>query len=593
MEIFKGLSGMIKRRKHKFIYGLLPLLLLVACKSAMQPNPGDPAISQIYATIDEGIASDTSPEYTLPPSLSQAMLPTRSVGADAPKDAINQRFDLTVTDVGARTFFLSLVKDTPYNIIVSPEVEGSVSLDLKNVTVKEVLDTVRTVYGYDYTETPTGFQVFAGGVQTRIFTVNYIDVERTSSSEISISSGQITQNYQGDGDGSSSSGSSSTSSTSSTSNNSSSSGFLNVTPSAKISTKQTSNFWKGLEASLTSIVGEGAGRQVIINPQAGIVIVRATTLELDQIAKYLDSLENTMSRQVLLEAKIIEVQLFDAYQAGIDWSLSDLSQTGTQNIVVPGLSSIANNPLDNFTNIFKLDTKAGTFSTVIELLSAQGNVQVLSSPRIATLNNQKAVIKVGFDEFFITNVSNTNTVTGGFAGENTQDIELTPFFSGIALDVTPRINADGNVILHIHPIVSEVFDQEKSFTVGGQEQSLPLALSVIRESDSMVEARNGQVVIIGGLMEDRTEEYIASTPFARRIPFFGTFFRKTNQRSKKTELVILLRPTVVERNSWVTKLEETRTSIQARDRGYYFGDFPNRFGNLQEFEYAEDFAYVP
>ncbi len=581
---------MSKQRKIfiKIFYGLLPLLLLVACKSAMQPNPGDPAINEVYAAIDDGIQHDEASAYVLPSSLSQAMLPTRTVGA-SPVQTINQRFDLTVTDVGARTFFLSLVKDTPYNMIVSPDVSGTISLDLKNVTVTDVLNTVRTVYGYDYTETPTGFQIFAGGVQTRIFTVNYIDVERTSSSEISISSGQITQNYSGDGSSGGTSSSNTSASTSSTGNSPTSS---NVTPSAKIATKQTSNFWKSLEASLTSILGTGAGRQVIINAQAGIVIVRATTLELDQIAKYLDSLENTMSRQVLLEAKIIEVKLFDSYQAGIDWSISDMAQTGTQAIIVPNLVGVKD-PLDVFSNIFKLDVSAGTFSTVIELLSTQGNVQVLSSPRIATLNNQKAVIKVGFDEFFITNVSNTNTTTGGVVGENTQDIELTPFFSGIALDVTPRINADGNIMLHIHPIVSEVFDNEKSFTVGGQEQTLPLALSVIRESDSMVEARNGQVIIIGGLMEDKTEEYIGATPFARRIPFFGSFFRKTNQRSIKTELVILLKPTVIERGTWVAKLEETRASLEARDRGYYFGDFPNRFGNLQEFEYAEGFEYVP
>ncbi len=568
---------------------MLLLVVVMACKSTVQPNPGNPAVSDVLAAIDDGIEVDEKPEFVLPESLSSEMVPTRLVGGSASSTtAINQHFDLTVTNVDARTFFLSLVKDTPYNMVVGPDVQGTISLDLKDVTIPEVLDTVRSVYNYDYTETASGYQIFTGGVQTRIFSVNYIDVQRTAHSEISISSGQITQNYSPSSTDSSVGGPPSASSTDGSPTSSS------VTASAKIKTKSESNFWKALQETLVSMLANGVGRQVIVNPQAGIVIVRASTTELEQIAEYLDSLENTMTRQVLLEAKIIEVQLYDTYQAGIDWKILGAEQTGTEKLIVPGFDIVSNDPLNVFTNIFKLEASAGSqFSTVIELLSGQGNVQVLSSPRISTLNNQKAVIKVGFDEFFITNVSNTNTTTGGVVGENTQDIELTPFFSGIALDVTPRINADGNVILHIHPLVSEVFDQNKRFVISGQEQDLPLAFSIVRESDSVVEARDGQVIIIGGLMRNKTEEYIAATPFLRTIPFLGAFFRKTDQRSEKTELIILLKPTVIERGSWVAKLEEARAGIEARNQGYHFGDFPDRFGNLGEYQYMKGADDVP
>lgn len=570
--------------KNKFIKICIisTLLVLFGCADTLKPNAGHPAIRDIYKAFDEGIVDDQQKGEVLPAKLAESLLP--DLAFDKPgKKTEKTKFDLSVTDVEARTFFLGLVKDTPYNIVVSPEVTGTISLDLKNVSVEDVLDTVRSVYGYDFVKTAYGYQVLPGGVQTRMFSVNYINVERSSESQILISSGQITQNFTPDN-------SDNNTTTTTTSNQPGG----NVTPSAKITTKATTNFWGSLQTTLETMLADKPGRKVIINPQAGIVIVRAHTLELDQVGEYLDSLENTMTRQVLLEAKIVEVKLSDAYQSGIDWKLLGLSQTGIRTLPFKDDTGSAGDELDSFTAIFKANAKIGTsFSSVIELLSTQGNVQVLSNPRISTLNNQKAVIKVGFDEFFITNVSNTNTTTGGTVGEQTQDLELTPFFSGIALDVTPRISSDGKVILHIHPIVSDVYDQTKTFTVSGQEQSLPLALSVIRESDSIVEAGNGQVIVIGGLMETKTRETLGSTPFLSKVPYAGTVFRKTNQLAVKTELVILLKPTIIDKNAWTAKLKEDRETLRSMDRGYHFGDHPNTFGNLGEWEKMKGGHYVP
>jgi len=172
-------------------------------------------------------------------------------------------------------------------------------------------------------------------------------------------------------------------------------------------------------------------------------------------------------------------------------------------------------------------------------------VQVLSSPRISTMNNQKAVIKVGSDEFFVTRVSSNNTTTGTTT-TTTPEIELTPFFSGIALDVTPQIDAAGEVILHVRPAVSEVVDQTKTLTVFGQEQRLPLAFSSMRESDSIVRAKNGQIIVIGGLMQDVQRDNQAGLPVLGDLPGIGHMFRHTQKSRRKSELVILLKPVVVD-----------------------------------------------
>ena len=231
--------------------------------------------------------------------------------------------------------------------------------------------------------------------------------------------------------------------------------------------------------------------------------------------------------------------------------------------------------------VFSVAVDAGSFTALIELLETQGNVQVLSSPRVSTVNNQKAVIKVGQDEYFVTDVSVT-TVTGT-ATSTTPDVTLTPFFSGIALDVTPQIDRRGGVTLHIHPSVSEVEDQTKTFTIDDRVQTLPTAQSTIRESDSIVYAYSGQIVVIGGLMQQTTGEELASTPVLGDVPFFGTAFRQTKQISRKTELVILLKPLVIEGpGGWSDPIARSTRQLEQLDRGFHVGGRTEIFGTEAE-----------
>jgi MSHA biogenesis protein MshL len=192
-------------------------------------------------------------------------------------------------------------------------------------------------------------------------------------------------------------------------------------------------------------------------------------------------------------------------------------------------------------------------------------VHVLSSPRIATLNNQKAVLKVGTDEFFVTNVSTTTTT--GTATTTNPSVTLQPFFSGVALDVTPQIDESGNIILHIHPSVSNVTTVDKSVNLGaGGSLTLPLASSSISETDSVVRGRDGNVVAIGGLMRQSSTSDRSQLPGAANIPVLGAALRQTNETTQKRELVILLKPTVVQNDStWTQDMLETQRQIQNLD----------------------------
>ncbi|MBU1926933.1 MAG: pilus (MSHA type) biogenesis protein MshL [Pseudomonadota bacterium] len=529
--------------KHVLVRSLLVMsvFLLSAC-TVTAPHDyatSKDAISQaLRSSIASNRRSAQSSQSNIPSSINEALMPDVNVAVSASGQEVQKRFDISVDNVSAKDFFMGLVKDTKYNIVISPEVKGSISLHLKSVTIPEVLEAARDVYGYEFKVTSYGYRVMPRELTTRVFTVNYLDLVRKGKSLTSISSGEVTK--------SSIAGSNTSSSTSSRTQTS------ETRPSAEVASESETDLWKELKANLDAIIGTKDGRSVVINREAGIVIVHAYPDELREVAHYLDNVQNVMGRQVVIEAKVLEVQLNAKYQSGINWNVLGLQQIGNQNF-----SDNMKLSDTDFTKIFSLNIHSGTaFATMINLLNMQGKVNVLSSPHIATTNNEKAVIKVGKDEFFVTNVSN-DTSTGSSSSVETQDVELTPFFSGIALDVTPEISQDGLVTLHIHPVISKVEEQTKTFTVGGQEQSLPLAKSTIRESDSIVKARNGQVIVIGGLMEDASSEETASTPGASHVPIIGDLLSSHSNEAEKFELVILLRPIVVGEKTWTKQLKKS------------------------------------
>lgn len=533
------------------IAGKTACVLLGALLAACASNRGLVTQESIEAAVNSAVDPTISDQFAIP-------LPAP---APAPAEPV-ERFDIDVMDVAAEDLFMSLVEGTDENLIVHPDVSGQVSLSLKQVSVIEVLDTMRDVYGYDYRRNAAGFIVLPATLQGRVFEIDYLNLTREGRSRTRVSSGQVSQVAQAGA------------------NQRTAGGGVGVIPAGGIGnqnqnqaqmtgsiieTENTSDFWDELGETLRQILGPGEGRQIVVNPQSGVIFARGMPEELRAVGDYLERIHDAARRQVVLEAKIIEVTLNDGFQAGVNWAAVQVNSdgdtfsggqlsggpelgTGTtaggDNLTIgPG------NPVTEFLSqsvggAFALAFDTGDFNAFVELLESQGDTRVLSSPRIATLNNQKAVIKAGTDEFFVTDIA-SNTVTGT-AATTSRDVTLTPFFSGIALDVTPQISADGEVILHIHPTVSEVTDQTKALTVSGETDELPLAFSEIRESDSIVKARSGQIIAIGGLMRNSSRRQEFSTPGLGRIPGLRRLFGSTREVETKTELVILLRPIVVD-----------------------------------------------
>jgi MSHA biogenesis protein MshL len=537
------------------------LLTLVGCQSPQQSN-GLLMVEQAAQTVadlsqahNDRRAQETSDDRNASEqaAVDQVLL-TDILTEQAPSVAtMDDLFDLSVNDMNSTTFFLSLMAGTEQNIVVHPDVTGNVTLDLTNVSVEQVLNVTRDIYGYEYKLIDGIYTVYPHKLRTEIFKLDYLDVQRVGVSDTSILIGKITSDSGSNNNGSSSNDSEEGSNLLGLAGNGeeNSSDNTEISPGARVQTLSKTDFWTSLQETLLAIVGNGSDsddRMVVVNPQAGLIVVKALPQELNAVRSFLERSELSVQRQVILETKILEIELNENFSAGINWNAISgqllMLNNATEFTSEASISAVAESAGEAFSSILMVND----ISTLLNLLETQGSVQVLSSPRVSTVNNQKAVIRVGSDEFFLTGVS-SDTVSNSSSTVSNPEIELSSFFSGIALDVTPQISADGEVVLHIHPVVSTIDDQVKEFTVGSSDYSLPLALRQIRESDSIVRAKNGQVVVLGGLMQERSINSNGNRPGLSDIPLVNGLFKTKNKARVKTELVILMRPIVVDNNA--------------------------------------------
>jgi MSHA biogenesis protein MshL len=544
------------KNTHRKIYSFTLILALLGCQTA--PNKPTEMIDALDKAIEE--SSKPAPKaLTQVPNAIQQELMQRNISQAREGLLAEKRLEIAASDVSAQEFFAALVDESSYSVAVHPDVTGTITLNLKNNTLNEVLDVVEEVYGYEIRRSGKVIQVYPAGIRTETIPLNYLFVKRSGMSSTSINSGGVSENDQNNSNNNSSNNSNSNSNNSGSSNGNSQN-TQQGSSGINIYTETKSDFWTELQENLIVLVGTEEGRSVFVSPQAGLVTVRALPEEIKVIKNFINETQTHLRRQVIIEAKIMEVTLNDDYQQGIKWD-QVLGSIGSTDLAFSTTGAIAGNFISNAiggTSSLSISNK--DFSGVIDLLSTQGNVQVLSSPRITATNNQKAVIKVGGDEYYVTEVSSTTTT--GTSTTTTPEINLTPFFSGIALDVTPQIDGNGEVILHVHPSVTSTDEQTKVIKLGNEEIILPLAKSSVRESDTIIRAKSGEIVVIGGLIETRKVELESKTPFLGDIPFMGELFKSKSETTQKKELVIMLKPIVVGQDTWKNQLQDARSLLK-------------------------------
>ncbi|MEO8142868.1 MAG: secretin N-terminal domain-containing protein [Betaproteobacteria bacterium] len=561
---------------------LAQLLVLVLAGCALPPpmKPGlDPDVLSEFNK-----ARERKPEAR-PDAVDKALLPPLHMDMPTARgQPIDPRFDLSVNNAPAGQVFMSLVAGTRYSMLVHPSLGGVISVNLKDVTLREALDSIRELYGYDYKIDGLRIMIQPAGLQTRLFQVNYLLGQRQGMSDLRVQSGSVTDAQSGGG---------ATAPATPGIAPPAGGGGTRGLESSRVTTRIQNEFWAELRTSLVAIIGTGEGRQVVISPQSGVVLVRAHPGELRGVDQWLRATRLAVERQVMLEAKIIDVELNDSYQSGINWALlpnskfaagqigsdttiatnSALSSRGL--VATPGTSLttagasagaalLSGNPA---AALFGLAIQVQNFAALIQFLETQGKVQVLSSPRVATLNNQKAVLKVGTDEFFVTNIQSATTVataSGTTTGTPVPTVTVQPFFSGIVLDVTPQIDENNQIILHVHPSVSQVSTDNKDISLGAAGTlRLPLARSSVSETDTVVRVTDGNIVALGGLMKLDLRDNRGGLP-GTGDNAIGNFLRNTSTQVVKKEMVILIKPTIILGDrSWDEDMAQTRNRIES------------------------------
>ena len=571
------------------IAAMLLSLVLAAC--ATPPRPSGQVLDSINDVLLKSATERKAPAAVSDNSLMPPLTPQATAEVVDPEP----RFDLSVINAPATQVFMALVSGTRYSMLLPPDVGGSLTVNLKDVTLHEALDTIRELYGYEYRIQGKRIFIEPNTVKSRVFKINYLASRRQGSSDLRVAGSTI------------SSGTSSSSTTvASTPGQTVPAGAASTSTTRSSDTSRVSmttdnDFWGDLSRALGAIVGSTEGRSVVVNPSSGVVLIRALPVELRNVEKYLKATQLIAERQVMLEAKIVDVELSEGYQAGVNWGAFragpnsrigiGVAQPGaavgvastalTQGTaasqvtgstvpatvsVTPGrLGAIAASALGK--GFVGLAFQTANFATLLNFLESQGSVSVLSSPRIATLNNQKAVLKVGDDGFFVNDltVSAGTTNAAGVTGPATITPRFQSMFSGISLDVTPQIDEDGNIILHVHPAVTTITESNKVINLGGAtgEITVPLAVSRINETDSIVRAQDGNIVAIGGLMRQEQASDRSQLPGATGPLSYALGQRTSSMR--KRELVILIKPTIIDNDrAWTDDIK----GVQERLGGY-------------------------
>ncbi len=413
------------------------------------------------------------------------------------------RFSITMHDTDIRGFLAALAKQTGLNIVPSPEVKGKVSLHLKKVTLEEALDAVLTPLGYDWRREDRFVFVSEPKLETRVFRVNYVSTTRTGTSTLTTAGAK--------GVGAGLGGSSST-----------------------LSSRDTADFFTELKEGIGSVLSKQG--KVSISPLTGMITVTDLPPNLEKVADYLEAFQAIAHRQVLIQATIVEVTLSKGFQYGIDWSLlGSAALLGVKGAATGG--AVLSQRLGTGNTMFQFGVSGSDIHAVLDAMSRQGEVRVRSNPKVSTLNNQKAMIRVGTQDIFF---EITTQRQGSKAGAE-EVVAATPRVIpvGITLDVTPQIGQDGTITMNIHPTITERTGEARS------RFGDVVPILGVRETQTVIRVRSGETIIIGGLIGSRNTRETSSVPMLKDIPLLGALFRSPKESNSRTELVILLTPRIM------------------------------------------------
>ncbi len=457
--------------------------------------------------------------------------------------------------VDVRELLRTVASEAGLGLQIAPDVTGEVNVHLESVPLPQALSAVLEPVALGYEFVDNVLVVYKQGMVTRWLTFDYPVTKREGQGELQVSARRAGGSSGGGGGGGRSSGGSGGEGGDENRSHLTTSATMAVWPQV-IASLQTVVFEAGAVAGaeggadteLSISLSDAQGRSLVVNAMAGLVQVTAEWNRVQKVQTMLARLEESLRRQVAIEVKILEVSLRDVDRSGIDWSNLTGKHVGvdfqsTEGLDAPVLTMVLQN---------------SKTSALLEALSTQGSVKVLSTPRISTLNNQKAVVRVVTEEVYYEAMVEPAVVTNGVATEPI--VQYTPQIIpvGIVLDVTPQVGQDRVITLNVHPTISDVVRIESSPNADTQP-----VLSV-RELDTVGKVGDGQTLVIAGLMSEGTKLDIAGVPILKDIPLLGYLFRRTVHQRTKTELVVLLTPVIMDDVRAQEMAEEAERALRGK-----------------------------
>ena len=536
-------------------------------------------------------AFDTSPDHITRPSptavpVSPPPAPVKAIPALSPPklSAPVPTYTVVVNDVPVKDLLFSIARDTQYNIDLYPGISGNVSLNAVQEPLPAILDRIARQADLRYEMNGRTVSIMPDTPYVKTYTVNYVNVARNTISSVGVAA-QIASTGGGIGTGtgntsaSTSTGNSSTTTVASQSNNdlwtvladnirTMLAGTRAVTQSneeraARLEAEKAERAERVSQAEAASKAGAGAANlftaafanqpagdgkyDVAVNPVAGTVTVLGTSRQQELVQQYLDRVMQSAQRQVLIEATIVEVTLKDQYRAGIDWSKALQGATGwTINTVGGGTNALAG-ALSPFIQATYTNTGSNGFTAAIDLLESFGKTKVLSSPKLMALNNQTALLKVVDNLVYFSVQSQQGAIASGVVQPATFTTTAHTVPIGVVMSVLPQINENGMVSLTVRPTISRkvgsVDDPNPDLEKACVKNSIPVIQ--VREMESLLQVRSGQTVVLGGLIQDDSNNARDGVPGLSRPEGIGALFGQHERINSQTELVIFLRPTVV------------------------------------------------
>ncbi|OAD23570.1 type II and III secretion system protein [Candidatus Thiomargarita nelsonii] len=437
------------------------------------------------------------------------------------------------------TLLFALARDAKLNVDIHPKLTGTVTLNAVNQTLPQLLERIAKQVDLRYQFDGTLLTISPDLPYMRLYKIGYVNLSRKTSGEVSVAT-EIARTGSGIYQGTDLGGNIST---------------------TKITNESTHQFWESLKKNILTILAGNKDDvledKVIINPESGVMTVRATQKQHQEIQSFVDQVLGEVQRQVLIEATIAEVRLNDQYQTGIDWKRIVGHYTYTQSMTG---AHFAKSPVFSMT-YSESDSRFGNLSATVRLLEQFGTVKVLSSPKIMALNNQTAILKVVDNIVYFTTEVEINETETKTRETFTTEINTVPV--GLVMSVTPQISENGVVILNIRPTISRIIDfkQDPNPTLADAGMVNLIPEIQVREIETVLKVNNGEMVIIGGLMEDSTHKNTQGVPFLSKLPLIGDLFSYRDDKYTQTELVIFLRPIVVKDANLSGDLREYRVFL--------------------------------